>query len=696
MDQVTMDVAVGQLAVCTGLQFKQLKGIISNIQAGIGTWGSLNEAIRNGLDGEHQTIVDALNKVHSLIPPEMTESHVTTLANQAISAWTTGSDTALDTLQEIGVYLNNNTDVRQALLDALAMRVAVDHRQNFSETQEAMGRLNIAAMGSVEGTAAIATAKAEAIDAAETYVDNSLTPVTTELSEHQIMLDAFAAAYPPASNLNVLGIHAASTVLKTGKLAVTAGAAYDAAAPAGTSVNYAIRDRDFQLTTLPTDTAFNQADAGTLELWVNGAKTDEFNLAGAFDSTKRSAQQTYAPANGAAGKLTVVSCGVYNALHQRAVARINVVAADVVSGLNTFQIKHVGIATPQSSQVFNVWYDTATTALSTDPMKNTLFLKDETSVATLSGVKYATTGSILKSSTAFNGVVSNVYLDTPVSYSGFPGVPNGTIAIADAAVTGLSNPPVNTEQMWTKNKDLNVTVTGAATEAAGGTFTYANAFASTTASVASNIMIWTDATPRTDTVEPFSGESHRLPMSTDLTGAGFMTMPLAGNWTSSAALAATDVQVGVIAEGKTGIMLPRKNYTGKLPVNTADFTAYTGAAGFKTSFVSPGARSNCKIVLTGVTEVPGVFGAGKYNIRVALPTQTAMLDAGAGEDTAQLATETNAGAQYAPAVVDVPNKTVTLFVNFKGKNTVSAGSRMGVEVMLRDAAISIENIAVIW
>lgn len=693
MSKITMDEAVAQLATCTGLKLKTLNQSIQTVQAGVGQFASLEQALKDGFTGEQQTIVNALNRLLSLIPEVPSNEAILSIAQTAISQWTTGADAALDTIQEIGDYLANNTDVRDGILQALGKRVAVDHQQNFTAEEEAMGRLNIKALGSVEGAQMIATAKDEAIAASETAIEDALVPIDESLDQHQALLDTLLSAYPAPAAVTTLGVYNNTTVLKTGKLATTAGAAYSATAPAGTQVTHAIRDTDFTLTSLPTDTAFDQADKGSLELVINGTTVDTFNLATPYDVTKKNTVQTYTPANGAAGKLTVVSVGVYNTFHTRGVARINIAGADLVSGHNEIKIVHTGITPVQTSAVFAVWFDTAAMTLAITGQ--TLALGTVNTIKR-SGVTYATTGTEVTATLAAAGVVSNVYKDVPVSIAAMPGIAATTVGLSDASVSGLTSPvPAATETMTVTSKVLTVTVAGAATENLVGTVTAENAFVSTNATFpTSNIMIWTKNAARTGSKESFSDESWRLPTATDLTAAAAMTMPTTGNWDSNAALAAGELQVGVIANGKVGLKLARASYAAKLPTQVTDYSAMTGEGVAKYFFIPPSARGKCQVVIKGVTTAPSAYGTGLYNVRIALPSQTNMLDLGRGEDTMEAVTTENAGCSYAPATPGAGQ--VTLYANFKGRNTISSGNRIGVEITIRDASITHEDIEVLW
>lgn len=691
MTDVTMDVAVGQLAVCTGIKFKTLSNAISNVQANVGDFATLTPELKAGLEGDQQTIVNAIKKLQTLIPTVHTNEQIAVLVQNGIDSWVAGADEALNTLQEIGSYLANNTTVRDEILNALANKLDIGEVKNYSEVTKLVGRTNLDVLSSTEVNINITAGVTEAKTFATDAVDAAVEIIDNELVEHQDVLDMIMAGAAAPDALAAVTVYNATTVLKTGKLASSVSAAYRPAAPAGTQVAYAIRDKDFTLSTLPVG-AFDKAGNGKLDLTINGVLVDSFDLAAAFDATKKTTNQTYTPANSAGGKISVLAVGVHNMFYQKGTARVNIAAADLREGDNSIVLAHTGITPVQTAAEFVVFVDGVDHALSVVSPAYTL---GTTNVVSRSGVNYAGTGSVVLLGATANGVVSNVYLDTIATTAATNGIAAGSIALTDAAVSGLSNPPVATENATITDKAFTVNVAGAATTSLAGSVTIQNAFLTATAAVpASNIMVWTDAVARTGSIESFSDESWRLPMSTDLTDAAFAALTLTGNWTSSTALSATDLQVGIIANNKTGVMLPRATYTTKHPANTANYAAFTGSAGLKTSFTPPSARGRVQLLVTGTSVPPAPWGTGDWNMRVALPTQTNLLDCGAYEDTAQAVTLLNAGCAY--QVPTVAGSTVKSYANFKGKSTISSGNRIGVEIQINNPAITIDTIEAQW
>lgn len=687
MAQIGIVQAVEQLAQCSGTNFKTLYAAVAKI----GDFADLDAAFAAGADGEINTVVEALNTLQGMIPTVRTNEEITTLANTAIQTWVSNAPAAFDTLLEIGTYLTNNSDVRDSILQSLAKRVAVDQVQNFTTEEKAQGRANIDAASTAEVNLAITTA----VSQASTYADEQLAPVSDQVDTNTDLLAVLAAQYQPAQALQTLAVKDNTTTLVTGYLADTAGASYAGDAPAGTQVAYAIRDAAFELKTMPDDVSFNFADKGVLEMHVNGTKVDEYDLEAAFDATKRTGTQTYAPVSGAAGKLTVLSVGVYQTLYQRGTAKVAISSGDLVSGYNTIEVKHTGIANPQTTATFKVWWDNSGATPSVANQSLTMLDDGGASAVYRSGVKYGGIGSVVELNADVVNVAKNVYKQVPLDVTGMNVVANTTIAITDASVTGLSTPPVSTETMNVGGKQLTLNVAGKATLNMLASLTASTPFATASAvsTPSANIMAWTDNAASSDTLETFSDESRRMPTATDLTAAALATAAIVGQWNSQTALSEGEAMVGVASENVTALMRAKGDFTAKVPANTANYSAFTADGVYKRVFLSPGARGNCQIKLYGVTSV-GAFGAGDVNVRLAVPGQTAMLDVGTYEDVSVAASVENAGALA--AVPAVAGGNVTLTASFKGKSTSASSNRIGVEVTIRNSTVAITAIEVIW
>jgi hypothetical protein len=72
---------------------------------------------------------------------------------------------------------------------------------------------------------------------------------------------------------------------------------YKAGDPAGTSVNYIIKDGTFNLQTPSPATAINKGDLGSLLVKINGIQVGIIDLFAHFDEAFRSANQVYPPHN---------------------------------------------------------------------------------------------------------------------------------------------------------------------------------------------------------------------------------------------------------------------------------------------------------------------------------------------------------------------------------------------------------------
>ena len=299
-------------------------------------------------------------------------------------------------------------------------------------------------------------------------------------------------------------------------------------------------------------------------------------------------------------------------------------------------------------------------------------------------------GSTVELDTTVENVTDLVYKLQPVAVDGMTGINSITVATTDAAVTGLSNPPVQGEDMVISGKALIINATGKTTTNLTAGVQGSNAFVNGTkvTTAASNIMVWADDSTTNDSTESFSKEQYRLPTAYDFTVPAALTDSVTGQWDSQHVLTEGEAMVAIGATDNTTVLaVPAGNFTGKYPTNTANYTGFTQAATFKRFFITPDARGNFGLEFEGLTAADfGNWGAGKVNIKVTLPGQTATLDGWKQEAGDELASTTGAGAR---AATGTNGGRFGVKISFKGKNTVSAAGRIGVEIVILDPSIKI-------
>ena len=410
---------------------------------------------------------------------------------------------------------------------------------------------------------------------------------------------------PDAESLQgkVLGIYAASTAKITGYLSSDATASYKAGDAAGNQVAYIIKDATFSLEVPDATSAVNAGDKGVIELHINGAMVDSFNLGAAYVAANETAQ-TWTPANSSNGKITITSVALYNDFWQKVNIRLNILPADLRKGYSTITLKHTGIGGDQVSADFEVFNDVATNA----PTVSLPTLAVQTKVSKwLSGFEYIGLNSVVKVGAVGTSLADNTYTLDPLTLTALSGAPTTVIAPTDSAVTGLSNPPVVGETMTVTDKLVTLSVTNQCSADARVTITPKRPSGSGTAqqSASQNLAVNTFGNRSTDTIEYFDDEQYRLPIVgwNDESTAQAKT----GNWDSTAALPVGEARLGIVSANENGMIT---------------------AGGFKRRFYSGStAKSSIQITIAGTTGTFGTVGTGDYNVEIKLPGQTGWMDA---------------------------------------------------------------------
>lgn len=401
-----------------------------------------------------------------------------------------------------------------------------------------------------------------------------------------------------------LVIYAASTSKISGYLSQDAAASYEAGKAAGSLVDYIIKDATFILETPNTSTAINAGGEGVLELDINGAQGGAFDLGAAFVVANEDGNQTWTPANSPDGKITIVSVGNYNDFWQKVVARLNIEPSDLRKGFNNITLKHTGIGGDQVSADFKVFNDTATNS----PTVSVPTLAVHNKVSKwLSGVEYIGAGSVMKVSATGSNLVDNTYTPDPLTLTGLSGAPTTVIAPTDGSVSGLSTPPVVTEQMVVTDKLVTLSVANQCSADARVTATPKRPSGSGTAqqSASQNLAVNTFGNRSTDTVEYFDDEQYRLPVS------GWddesKTAAKTGNWDSTQQPSAGEAKQGIVSANTNGLVSSGAHKRYYLSGSTA--------------------KSSIQLALTGAIGTLGQVGSGDTNVEIKLPGQTGWMDA---------------------------------------------------------------------
>lgn len=497
---------------------------------------------------------------------------------------------------------------------------------------------------------------------------------------------------PDAESLHNKVLGMAGTTLRTGYLSADALAAYEASKGAGVQVDYIINDPTFTLTTPNTETAVNQGDKGKFELFVNGIKTDEFDLATHFQAVNRSTEQTGLPANSPNGKITVTRIAKYAiSLYQKVNAYLTIATADLRIGYNEIMLKHTGTTGgDQIAASYKVFYDVGTVT----PTVTGLDVELQTVTPKwLSGVQYAGAGTTVLVDAVGNALVDNTYVADPITLSGLHGAPITAIAPADSSVTGLSNPPAIGETLSITNKVMVLNVVNQSTKDARITATPKDPHGTYPAaqSVSKKLLVNTFGTRSTATTEHFDDENYRLPTTWN---SNDTATAVTGQWDSSTVLPTGNAQQGIVADSENGLLYPAEDFTTFTPENTANYTGRSGDAVYQRAFLTSSPKSSIQLLLYGVAAGIGKVGESDINVEVKFPGQTGWLDCAKPYDGSAGVNADGNGAMVGS--ISYSGGNATLNATFGGKSSYDANNRVLVRIRLRNASRTIKQIGTNW
>lgn len=482
------------------------------------------------------------------------------------------------------------------------------------------------------------------------------------------------------------------------------GPSYEAGYGAGSQVSYIVRTASFSLRTPNTSTAINLGDQGALRVKVNGVEQDSFDLAAVFNQDEKNGNQSY-PATAAGtstgGMIDIVSVGKYNNFraYQKVVADVILSAAALSEGYNSIQLVH-DLSSDQNSALFKVFWDTDSGA---NPSASTPTVQIDTlsSSKWLSGVRYLSTNDWISVGVVGSNLFNNVYAATPLSLSNFTGVPTFNVPPADAAVTGLSNPPAKGQTMTVTAKRLQLTTTGVCNWNTRLTCTpsdpYGNYTATTSASQNMLVSTYADgaAGSSDDRNEYFRDEYYRLPLTFDSSST---SATLTGQWNSQTALTSGNAQCYFDSTGTShALVYPAINFSAAgvyLPAQTANYTGFTGNQQYLRGFIPTSNKTSVALTLGGVTAGIGVLGTGDINVEIKLPTQTGWLDCASPYSSAAGVVSDGLGCLSGSPVVGGGNTTLNL--TFGGKTTGDSGGRMYLRITLRNSARTVKSVTTNW
>lgn len=542
-----------------------------------------------------------------------------------------------------------------------------------------------------------------------TFTDGllTLTP-STKISDAADEINEFLMEIAPADagalDGKILSLKSGAQKF-TGFLSANPSATYNNGEGPGTQVNYIIKSGTFILESPEPTLRFNKGDQGVLELLINDVVVDSFDLAAKFDESLRSTFQTYTELGGgqqsdytsANGCIIINDVRKYNNFKkwQKCIVKISINPSLLREGFNTFKLSHTGIATVQSTDNLNLFFDTDTT---TPIISDVTFSMDApTSSKYLSGLRYFSLGDAMKFSVTGTNLFKNVYSDTPITYSGFPGVANGSVSITDSSVTGLTSPITITDIFTVTNKALTITLPNKCSKDAKLTITPADPYGTYSSLVGNGVKFLISTFPdgtagaSTNTSEFFSDEFYRLPLTHDFEDkiGGYTS-----RWDSQLQLQNGNAQCFILMENIHALCYPLTDFRTYLANTTfnVDYTNFINDQQYARAFISPNSKTNAVIQLGNIPNGMGILGTNDVNLEIKLPTQTAWLDC--CKPYSSIDGVNNNGNGCLNGTITYSNGVASIPITFGGRATVDSNYRMYVRVTLKTSAKAITSMIV--
>lgn len=455
----------------------------------------------------------------------------------------------------------------------------------------------------------------------------------------------YVGAPDPPLSMNSTDLVITGTTLYTGGLPLN-NINYKSSDPAGSIVNYIIKDATFTLRLTDPSNRADLGDVGTISVYLNETSIATLDLTANFNEANRAGSQIMANydiqgtgdpvSNGrvnftgiASGKgyLQLLSVQMYNSFKFWQKWNAEVVVTDgtlLRQGWNELYITHDGISVPQTSNKIDLFYDVDTGA---DPTVTTPTVTEDTPVFSyLSGVKFYSTGSSWDVDISGNNCFNNVYhsSEAPLELYGWPGLSTTSIRFDDASVGGVSTPvPQIGESMSVSNWDL-VQTSGVSSGDARITIRPRDPYGNyaTATSTSNGILISSYSAQSTELTEYFRDENYRLPSGQYDSIPGTIT----GLWDSTGNLDTYDDGNGLQVY-LDELYFPTIDFSSNLPSGNPDYSGLASESNktYYRAFRHSGTNhSNGKLQIVGITKTQ------LYNrdvrIWIKVPSQTGWLD----------------------------------------------------------------------
>lgn len=367
---------------------------------------------------------------------------------------------------------------------------------------------------------------------------------------------------------------------------------YDTLVP-GDYFRRIIKDADFIMSNTNTQ-QFKDADKGILYCYINNVSVDEFNLGQWFNEGEREIGQTYPRQFGINNIIEILSVGPYNqyATYQRADFQLNVRSELLVQGENKIKLVHeVGNDTNDinSTDDFIIFWDEFDGEMG---FKEIYF--DEIQLNSskyLSGVRYYSIGDKLRLRFMAENLFNNTYVEDKqmnivtdefaisnkyINYK-HPTILGAPVARIGEVVNYLEELTINISNVYNSLPTLKLEAT--------------NPFKTRTQTKNNtNILIDTVDHRSTDKEEQFVDEYYRLP------SGDYNTIPsqIIGQWNSQQLLTTNDLQVF-----GSKLIYPQENFSRYKPVQTANYSSFSGAKYYYRAFRDIQPHNNGKFIISG-------------------------------------------------------------------------------------------------
>ena len=483
---------------------------------------------------------------------------------------------------------------------------------------------------------------------------------------------------PPPDLLSTTALTASGFTLKSGYLAADPTGNFDSAYPVGSLCPILTRPVDGTLTLINTTTAFRYADTGTLSLLLNGVAVESHDLTALFDENLRLTSQTY-PVIGTKLKILSVSCYKSWRKHQRGTLQVNLASADLRTGNNTLQIRHVGSFGVLETPILRLWVDKGTSPIA---QAVTAAIKTP-ALKHLSGIPYYTTATLVTVGADFPALLDASYVANPVSLSG-NGFTTLPIAANSANWQGVSTPPSRYDNPILRNQDLTLSVADKCGMQLAVTATPSDPFgAGTAATSPMQNMLFNTFTPKSTALyQHAADEVYRLPLTHDTNSKA---TPATMLWDSTAVVASGSAIHKIKSDNLFCIGYPTTDYSTYKPLNTANYAGRSGTQSWLRWFKHSGSvgKSSIQLVLKGVSSGIGTAIFPK----IKLPTQTDWLDATKlfGDGNGCLA-----------GSISYSGGNATLNITFGTKSTVDSGFLAYLMIDFANPTVDITEITTNW